>query len=94
MMSIDDLAAISKNVGDSLFPGRTDASMFLKLYSEIAEMIESGGAPDEVADVFIMLLDYAARKCIRIEDAVMHKMRVNANREWELTESGVYQHVA
>lgn len=47
-------------------PQRTDVSMFLKFYGEIAEMIESGGDTDEIADVFILLLDYARRKNIDV----------------------------
>ena len=92
-MDIDHLAIIVRGQADALFPHRTDASMYLKLYSEIAEIIESNGSSDEVADAFIMLLDYAARKNIVLTDAILNKMEVNERRQWCLTPAGTYQHV-
>lgn len=77
---------------ERLFPGRTDASMGLKLYSEIGEMIESNGDPDEVADVFIMLMDYAIRKNVNIAAAVRAKIAVNERRTWVETPGG-FKHV-
>lgn len=93
MTSIDELASEVTNQADRLFPKRTDASMFLKLYGEIAEMIESKGEADEVADVLIMVLDYAARRGIPIEAAIRAKMLVNEKRTWKINELGVAQHV-
>lgn len=93
IMTVSDLAHRSKSVGDILFPNRTDSSMFLKLYSEIGEMIDSDGDPEEVADVFIMLLDYAARKKIDIEHHVLAKMKINLGRAWTCDVNGVFRHV-
>lgn len=94
-MHINMIATCVKNQADRLFPKRTDQSMFLKLYGEVAEMIDAtepnrGG---EIADVLIMVLDYAARKGIDIEAEIHHKMAINENRDWATNELGVFQHV-
>lgn len=93
MTGIDDLASEITNQADRLFPQRTDTSMFLKLYGEIAEMIESKGDADEVADVLIMVLDYGARRGIPLEAAIRKKMLVNEKRTWQINELGVASHV-
>lgn len=93
MCDIDSLATTVKEQADRLFPNRTDQSMFLKLYAETAECIRDPG-PDEIADVFILWLDYARRKDIDIEAAIYAKMNVNEQREWKQnSDTGVYQHV-
>lgn len=89
---IDALAEAVKEQADFLFPNRTDNSMFLKMYEEMAEVITSNGDPLEVADIFIMLLDYAKRKGIDIEASVRKKMQINYGRSWIVTESGVCRH--
>ena len=73
---IDLIAADITNWADQAFPARTDTSMFLKLYSEIAEMIDADDANtgDEIADVLIMVLDYAKRRNIQIADVIQKKM--------------------
>lgn len=79
---------------DRTFPDRTDQGMFLKLYGEIAEMIEAGDdCGDEIADVLILILDYAARKNIDPGRAIRNKMLVNMTRKWQRTASGNWQHV-
>lgn len=78
---------------DITFPHRNDASMFLKLYGEIGEMIESDGDAMEIADVFIMMLDYAARKKVDITSAVRKKLDINWTREWVTDANGVNRHV-
>lgn len=90
---INVLAQFVKEWADETFPNRTDASMYLKLYGEIGEMVDSNGRSDEIADVFIMLLDYAARKGINIEYAVRWKMAINKNRKWKIDANGVARHV-
>jgi hypothetical protein len=86
-------ASAVKLLADGLFPDRTDTSMYLKLYEETAEVIRSGGAPDEVADIFILWLDYAARKGIDLEGAIWDKLTVLNLRRWRIDENGVYHHV-
>lgn len=91
--NINVLALDVMTQADQLFPNRTDASMFLKIYGETAEVIGSNGSADEVADIFIMWLDYAARKGIDIETAVRLKMGINSKRTWLMNEVGVFQHI-
>jgi hypothetical protein len=91
-MSIDELAEQVKAQADRLFPNRTDTSMYLKMFKELGEMIEDGD-PDEVADVFIMLLDFAKRKNIHIAEVVLRKMDINNGRTWVVNELGVMRHV-
>jgi hypothetical protein len=91
-MNIQQLAEAVHATANELFPARTDNSMYLKLYSETAEVIESKGKEDEVADIFILWLDYAVRKNINIEAAVMKKLAILEQRNWEC-DGGVYQHV-
>jgi hypothetical protein len=91
-MDINDLARKVSEQADRLFPNRTDSSMFLKLFSEIGEMVGSPDDAMEVADVFIMLLDYAHRKGINITQVVEYKMAVNNNRQWKVNALGVMSH--
>lgn len=89
--NIDDLAEWIKRWADEQFPNRTDSSMWLKVYEEVAETIRSGGEPWEVADLFILLLDYAKRKNINIQEAIEAKMAVNKRRTW-VVDNGVMRH--
>lgn len=81
------------NWAEATFPNRTDQSMFLKMYSEIGEMIDSDGDRLEVADVFILLLDYAKRKKIDLTASVRLKLEINKGREWAVDTNGVMSHV-
>jgi len=78
---------------EDTFPTRTDASMYLKMYGEVAEMIESDGNADEIADMFILLLDYAKRKKVDVTSAVLKKLVINRNRAWVTDKNGVNSHV-
>lgn len=92
--NIDGLASEVFEWAEATFPGRTDATMALKLYKEIGEMIESGGDPLEVADVFILVLDYAARKGVHLGTAIPEKLEINKNRQWTIDpNTGVSHHV-
>ena len=75
------------------FPNRNDASMYLKMYGEIAEMIESDGDANEIADMFILLLDYAKRKKVDVTTAVLRKLSINRKRTWATDKNGVNSHV-
>jgi hypothetical protein len=78
---------------EATFPYRNDASMYLKIYGEVAEMIESDGASDEIADMFILLLDYAKRKKVDVTTAVLRKLDINRSRKWATNKNGVNSHV-
>lgn len=92
-MDMDNLALEVQTQADRLFPNRTDVSMFLKMYSELGELIDSGGSAEEYADVMIMLLDYGSRKHFPIEKIIREKMAINAKRKWQVSELGVMRHV-
>jgi NTP pyrophosphatase (non-canonical NTP hydrolase) len=92
-MLINSLAREIREWADATFPNRTDQSMFLKLYGEIAELIEGKDPETEVADVLILVLDYAARKGINPSTAVQNKMNINRGRAWVRNDLGVWQHV-
>jgi hypothetical protein len=90
--SIDNLAMDIENQANVLFPNRTDATMFMKLFSEVGELAENLTA-GELADVLIMLLDFGSRKGWAIELAIREKMAVNACRKWQSNSLGVFKHV-
>lgn len=93
-MMMNVLARDIKEWADAAFPHRSDASMFLKLYGEIAELIDAGDdCEGEIADVLILVLDYALRKGVNPSVAVQRKMHMNRSREWTITTLGVMQHV-
>lgn len=89
---IDVLAEEVTKWADQAFPNRTDASMFLKMYEEIGEVIRSGGDRLEVADLFILILDYAKRKNVVLRDAIGEKLEINRNRDWKLNADGTMSH--
>ena len=91
-MGIDNIAYEVQTQADRLFPNRTDTSMFLKLYGELGELVESG-SHDEFADVMILILDYGSRHMIDIEGAIRRKMVINESRQWKTNVLGVNQHV-
>jgi len=92
--SINSLALEVYMVANALFPRRTDASMLFKLYEEIGEVVKDTNDPDEVADVFILWLDFAARKGMDIEAAVRKKLATLEERQWALNPvTNVYHHV-
>ena len=95
-MSIDTFATHVRKQADRLFPGRTDSSMFLKMYSELGELAAAKTFNErsaEFADVMIMLLDYADVHGIFIEEEIVKKMAINENRKWTSNALGVFQHV-
>jgi hypothetical protein len=89
---IDVLSGTVFQWANEAFPDRTDASMFLKMYEEIGEVIRSGGDRLEVADLFILILDYAKRKNVVISEAIGEKLEINRNRDWKLNADGTMSH--
>lgn len=91
-----DVGALTEQVfewAEATFPNRNDTSMYLKMYSEIAEMIDSDGDANEIADMFILLLDYAKRKKVDVTTAILRKLDVNRTRIWATDKNGVNSHV-
>ena len=78
----------------AVFPNRTDSSLYLKMYEEFGEVIKSNGDPLEVADLFILLLDYAHRKEISLKDVIYQKLEINKRRHWAIDpNTGTMNHI-
>lgn len=94
-MDINHLAIDIHGWANEVFPDRTPQSMFLKLYHEISEMIDETGKPEvegEIADVLIMILDFAKQQGVNPSVAVQQKMRINRARQWKRNPLGDYSH--
>lgn len=95
-MDMNHLAVDVKAWADEVFPDRTDSSMFLKMYQELGELAGAETREeqeDELADIFIMLMDYAKRKGVNPSLAVQRKLAINKTRKWRVTNLGVMEHV-
>jgi NTP pyrophosphatase (non-canonical NTP hydrolase) len=92
-----NINAIAEDIygwANDTFPHRTPQAMFLKLYGEIAEMIEAGDmCGDEVADVMILVLDHARKMGVNPAAAIARKMAINRKRQWQIGPGGVFSHV-
>jgi len=94
---LSELQSAVKSQADRLFPNRTDTHMFLKMYEEIGEVIKAGDDSTqvglEVADIMIMLLDYAARKGVQdLSFYIDYKMHRNDEANWQEI-NGVYKRI-
>lgn len=78
---------------DSISPNRSPEGAFTKMLEEIKEWSERPCDGHEAADVMIMLLDVCHLAGIDIAKAVRWKMRINRNREWNVSEDGSFTHV-
>lgn len=83
------------------FPNRTDHQALSKaVLEEIPELLmhkrEYGteGIGEELADVFILLMDLATLWGVDLPDAIERKMLVNYDRTWHVDAgSGIAQHI-
>lgn len=73
--------------------GRTPEAAFRKMVKEIGEWADRPADGHEAADVFLIFLDVCHLTGIDIVKALHYKMRINANRKWEIGEDGLVQHV-
>jgi len=97
LRDIDLIAIDIHGWANRVFPDRTPQSMFLKLYHELSEMIDETGKPGvegEIADVLIMVLDFAVCQGVNVGEALQKKMDINAARTWKQNPLGDYSHVA
>lgn len=85
--------AINRAVADRLYPKRTFASMMLKMYSEIGEVVDNPDDPEELADVLIMVLDRMDIIGANAGSEILKKVNKNVNeRSWALNPiTGVYK---
>lgn len=74
-------------------PGRQVDAAWKKLFEELGEVLRNPRDPGEWGDVFILLMDLATIYGVAVDVAVETKLAINCGRTWELTETGVYQHV-
>lgn len=73
-------------------PGREDAA-WKKLFEELGEVLKDPRSPGEWGDVFILLLDLATIYGVDVDEATRAKLAVIAQRVWNRTETGTFQHV-
>lgn len=93
-MTTQELARSVWEWAEATFPHRNDSSMLLKLYEEVGELVRQPGHPDELADLFILLMDFAYRHKLDIKKMVLHKLFVNMKRRWKVDHlTGVMHHV-
>lgn len=96
-MDMNHLAIDIYEWAEEAMPNRTDQSMFLKMFGEIAELIDAGDdvdkVGDEVADCLIMLLDYARRKGVNPSVAVQRKLAILRTSTMVFLPSGVAKRV-
>ena len=91
------LASLQNNItkwADEVYPNRTVFGMLAKLVlEEIPEFLLDTKDEGEYADIVIMILDIASINGINVEEAVIKKMKINANREWVINqETGMMKH--
>jgi len=92
--SIRDAQAQITAWADWQFPGRTPVGTLLKLYGELGEVAASPASPHEVADVFILLIDYCSLQGIDLPQALKEKMAINRGRRWRFNSTtGLAQHI-
>lgn len=100
MQIIQDLQKGVQDWADTLIPDRTASGAVAKLMlEEIPELLvalSTTGKIDkgEIADVLILALDICALEGIDAGAAIVDKMNINRNRDWELNDRGMLSHVS
>lgn len=93
----DDLKYVvdtNYKVANVLFPKRTSASMFLKMYGEISELVRDPTNCEEAIDAIIMLMDHVTRMGGNVGQELLNKLEVNLQRKWRLDPTtNVYHHI-
>lgn len=83
------------------FPDASFAGAFYKLQDEVSELTElverrgyiSEQLSEELADIFIVLVQVAGLAGVNLYHAVENKMHINSNRKWNIRADGTGQHV-
>jgi hypothetical protein len=98
MMETQDTIANWAN--DTFGPVGSNARVAARANEEMAELLRKlaaddkhQGAPEEIADVVIVLCRLATRLGSNLWDEVERKMAINRTRKWELTQDGHGYHV-
>ncbi len=86
-----------ENVGEwasKTFPEATEESIIAHLRDEANNELAHGCAPEELADVVLLLLHLAHKRGISLVQAMRDKFRRNQNRTWGAkNEHGFQEHV-
>lgn len=88
-----DITAAITEWCDEVYPTRTRDHMIEKLREEFEELAEKPLDAWEMADIMIILLDLCHHLGFDIAKIIHHKMDINRNRSWEITEKGILKHV-
>lgn len=89
MLSLKKLTDFIVDWADGVYPGRTPSSAFMKLFSELGELIDNPNDPLEYADIFIIMLDLAHMHNVDIEKAIIDKIAINQTRGWKISDLGI-----
>jgi NTP pyrophosphatase (non-canonical NTP hydrolase) len=96
----EDQKTISSWGKDTFGVAKSPALLVKRAAEEMRELLEAvesaeklKGIPQELADVMVVLLQAANDYNTDLLGAVEHKMQINRNRKWKITEDGVGQHV-
>ena len=91
---ITDLQAEIAAWADTLFPDRTVHDVTRKLVCEELPEFLLDPVPGELADVLILVFDLANLLGIDVHQAILDKVKINANRRWRQDpDSGLMKHV-
>lgn len=75
------------------FPTKTKESIALHLKEEVDELLKSHNE-EEIADCFMLVLDYANHLNIDILEAAKKKLKICKNRKWhEPDKDNVVRHI-
>ena len=73
---------------------RRPHGVLVKMLGEVAELFECPDDPLEVADIFILMLDYCHLMGIDPVDSVLEKLDINNHRIWKAdSRTGIISHV-
>lgn len=84
-----------------MLPRRNPTKTCIKLVTEAAELLDSianqgtyreGAVGEEVADVFILLIDIADQLGVDIEAEFQKKMEINKARKWQVKDGSLTHH--
>lgn len=95
MTTIAKLQAEIADWADSVHPNRTLLGILSKLFGECSELLsaETENSASEIADCAILILDYAHRAGVDLENAITEKMHINRKRAWRIAPTGAMQHI-
>lgn len=90
---LEQLQAEVVEWANATFPDRTPSSAFLKMFSELGEIIDEPRDGLEWADLFILALDLAhMHGVVDVAEHVRRKLGINRSRNWTVNDNGVMSH--